>query len=285
MNTYAGRLSVGNEGALVRLHHWSAAAPDDVALLHKRRGRWKAFRWTDAENEVARLTETLAEHGFGSGSRLAVSGAYEPDLIFIALAATALGGSVLPAPRNMRGDELASFRPTHAFVKGRRTLAHWAELRAGDSRLPLFCSQPDAQESEQWQMVPTGGLPETAASQPRNLRRRLRRRAVAWVDEGTEWTEGLNIILGTWLKDGSALAFPEAEGSVARDRKEIRPSALLSSQARRQALSEEINQRLGIWNRRLAEARPRHPLARLIIARRNAVLGLGRLLPAEEQQP
>src|ERR1700709_30037 len=108
MNTYAGRLSVGNEGALVRLHHWSAAAPDDVALLHKRRGRWKAFRWTDAENEVARLTETLAEHGFGSGSRLAVSGAYEPDLVFIALAATAFGGLVLPAPRNMRGDELAS---------------------------------------------------------------------------------------------------------------------------------------------------------------------------------
>jgi hypothetical protein len=288
MSTYSDRLSASKEIILAKLHHWSASAPDDTALLHKRKGRWRAFRWADVEGEVAWRAETLDAHGFDSGSRLAVSGAYEPDLIFIALAAATLGGAVLPVGRSLRGDGLATrlthFRPTHAFVQNRRIMAHWVTTKIGDSRIPLFSSQSAVRDSEHWQILLLAGLPETV-SEPRNLRRHLRHRAIVWVDEGTEWNDGLNTILDLWLENGTALAFPEAEGSVTRDRKEVRPTALLSSETRLQALDEEISQRLGGWSRRFAEARPRHPLARLILTRRNAVLGLGRLRPVEERQP
>jgi hypothetical protein len=61
-------------GSEVRSLQMNATAPDDVALLHKRRGRWRAFHWIDAEDEVGRLAEALSTRSFESGSRLAVSG-------------------------------------------------------------------------------------------------------------------------------------------------------------------------------------------------------------------
>jgi long-subunit acyl-CoA synthetase (AMP-forming) len=82
----SGRIlrSVGNT---LEIHDWqrpSASADYKCQLLA-------------VEREVARRSETLKAHGFENSSRLAVSGAYEPDLILIALAALTLGGAVLPA--------------------------------------------------------------------------------------------------------------------------------------------------------------------------------------------
>jgi hypothetical protein len=284
MSTHSDRLAAGNEASLAGLQHWATTTPDGVALLHKRRGRWRAFRWADVDHTVARRTETLKAHGFGVGSRLAVSGAYEPELIFISLAAYALGGTVLPVDRNVVGDNLAQalagFHTTHAFAQSRRIIARWVAVQLDDRRRPLFSGQPAVRESDHWEILALAEASEPV-SEPQALRRHLRKHAVVWVDEGTEWCEGLQTIRDSWLTSGRALAFPEAEGSVTRDRREIQPTDMLSSEVRRKALDEESHRRLSGWSRRFAEARPRHPLARLITARRDAVLGLGRLRPIQ----
>jgi hypothetical protein len=262
------------EATIVKLRHWSGTAQEETALLHKRKGRWKAFRWAEVEREVARRTVTLKIYGFENSSRLAVSGAYEPDLIFIALAALTLGGMVLPVARSLRGKDLATVlaaaRPTHAFVQSRRTVAHWVASPVDESRIPLFSNQPVVRDSPHWQILMLDGLPDTASAAG-NLRRHLHRRAIGWIDEGTEWQDGLTALLDRWLSDGITLAFPETEGSATRDRREVQPTALLSSETRQQAFDDEIRQRLAGWSRRFVEARPRHPLTRLITGRRNAV--------------
>ncbi|MFT4191569.1 MAG: AMP-binding protein [Comamonas sp.] len=247
-----------------RLAHWAAQRPEALALLHKQHGEWGAWRWRDVVQAVAQRRAALAGHGLGPGARLAVSGALEPQLIVLALAAHAAGAEVVVIDRHAQGAALRAAlqaaAPTLAFVQSRQTLSAWIDSGATHAHtvpVPLIAAQPARHASAAWQVLPLADLlatdapgpaPVAAPARPRprlhSLRRALRGQAVLWVDEGTEWAGGLEQVLADWLRGGQPLAAPESSAAAARDRREIQPARLLASAARRQRLAEEHGARL-----------------------------------------
>lgn len=279
----------------MRLNQRNVIEPGAATLLHKRAGRWRVFHWGHAHAEVARLREALRKHGVGEGSRLIISGAFEPDLIFLALAGYSLGAAIQSIGLSVYGEELRhalALSPTHAFVVGRHTITRWLALGALDSKpLILFTKAPMMGHEGNRQIVPlwaeATALPERRIFTQRNAS--LKGKPIVWVDEGTEWSAGLGAIVAHWLDEGGLLAFPESGESAARDRREIRPSSLLASTQRLQKLDEELLLRLpapGTWSRKLYDLTLSHPgiwIARLISARVQNILGLPR--PPEEGPP
>ncbi|MDF2621293.1 MAG: hypothetical protein K0S00_3952 [Xanthobacteraceae bacterium] len=261
--------------------------PNLPVFLHKRRDRWQVFTWSYVAREVDRLAAVLRARGISGELRLAVSGSYEPDLVVLSLAALAAGGEVFALSPKLRGAELArelaAIGPSHAFVQSRRAIAQWfAAGPPAATRLPLFSPQAFVGGHEGWDVVPLHNPVSTLAHIPGRWAR-LRRTDVVWVDEGTEWTEGLARLLDGVFDDAVTLAFPETAESATRDRRQVRPSALLLSPERRQRLIEEDRARrtpegsLSRWLTDGAEAAPAGLLARFVNARRRAVLGLSRV--------
>lgn len=236
--------------ALDRLRHWAGARPRELALRHKRRGQWKAWQWADIAREVEHLAAALQQQGFGPGSRLALSGAFEPTLILLALAAKAAGGHPLPVSRALSGEALrsalAELRPSHIYVQGREgTLRHLAALGAAEDEILLLSSASVERRSGKVRVLPLTALYAGGPARPLRLAaRRAHAAAPLWSEEGTEWHEGLGAILRHWLDSGQCFAFPESIESASRDRLEIAPSGLLLSPARQRALEEECESRL-----------------------------------------
>ena len=106
---------------------------------------------------------------------------------------------------------------------------------------------------------------------------------VLWVDEGTEWQDGLSHVLQRWLGQGEGLAFPETSESASRDRREITPTDLLLSPRRVEALAAEIEARLappGSWRRWACDwalANQQRAAGRRLKARVRRLLGFARL--------
>jgi long-subunit acyl-CoA synthetase (AMP-forming) len=239
-------------GALEQLRHWAQVSPLQPALRHKRHGQWLVWRWIDVLRDVERLADGLRQHGFSADSRLALSGAFEPDLLLLALAAQHIGGAVMTLPDNLEPEDLHKAlwrsRPTHAFVHGRQTQHLW--INHGQALLNF-----------------TELLGPTEPPQRLN---RWAQSAQLWSEEGTQWQSGLTVLLEQWLTLGQSLAFPESPSSASRDRREVAPSGLVLSAERLQLLAAEIESRLapqGTWRRRLCDwaiAHPERGLRRLI---------------------
>ena len=247
--------------ALEQLRHWAQVSPLQPALRHKRHGQWFVWRWIDVLRDVERLADGLRQQGFSETSRLAVSGAFEPNLLLLALAAQQVGGDLLAIADNLDAAALHSVlwrsNPTHAFVQGRQPQQLW--LNQGQSLLDV-----------------------TELLGPTEHPQRLRLGASTdqlWSEEGTEWQDGLKVLFEQWLSSGQTLAFPESPGSASRDRREVAPSGLLLSAERLQLLATEIESRLasqGTWRRRLCDwaiAHPESGLQRLIKNRVRRLLG------------
>ncbi|AZC24307.1 acyl-CoA synthetase [Pseudomonas sessilinigenes] len=272
------------------LRHWARMRPLANALRHKRGGQWYAWRWIDVLRDVQRLVDGLRQHGLGYRSRLILSGPFEPDLLLLALAARSLGAEVASlgdqSPIGALRQCLWRWRPSHVFIDSGPQLACW--LAAGENGVApglLIVREPTvdlASSRQPWlafsQLLgPGSGSRRQAAWRQRNAAVQL------WSEEGTQWQGGLEVLLGQWLGSGHSLAFPESQGSAARDRREMAPSDLLLSPRRLQGLAEEIEGHLGpvgSWRRRLWGWTMRHPsstLARLLERQVWRVLGLARL--------
>ena len=277
------------DSALTALQRWARERPTQIALRHRRLGVWKAWRWIDVQHEVERVANGLRQQGFGPGQRLALSGAFEPSLLILALAAHPLGGQSLVIGRDSRGDELQrqlrQARPTFAFVQRREDVSHW--LGSGLAELwplRLFSAQANVVSNGLWQVQPLSTL--FVGEAPVAQRQGWAQGAeddVLWVDEGTEWHEGLGHLLSRWLHHGESLAFPETSESAGRDRREIAPTGLLLSAAGVEALAGEIDARLAppdSWRRRLCDwtlENPHQGLRRWLKQRVRRLLGFHRL--------
>ena len=252
--------------ALEQLHHWAQITPLHTALRHKRHGQWYAWRWIDVLRDVERLSDGLRQQGFGETSRLALSGAFEPNLLLLALAAQSIGGQVLTLADNLDPEavqhHLWRIRPTHSYTQGRQQARHWQGANLLDFAQLLGPVDPAQHLARWWQ--PNG---ET----------------VLWSEEGTHWQGGLAVVLGQWLNSGHGLAFPEGVASAQRDRREVAPTGLLLSTVRLEHLADEIESRLaphGTWRRRLCDwaiAHPQSGLRRLLKNRVRKLLGFQRL--------
>lgn len=274
---------------LERLAHWSSLRPEQIALLHKRRGQWKAWRWSDVEHDVARLREALGQQGFGADSHLVLSGTFEPTLILLALAAASIGGAVHSLPRAVTSVELRALlgakHHVHVYLEHRQGVAQALEAGEGHPREVILLSPKSAAHHRgNCRVLPVADL----HGEPRAQASRVRWRAATepapvWVEGCTDWAEGLAQVLGHWFESGVGLAFPESIESAARDRRDISPAALLLSPAGLHGLAGEIESRLapaGSRRRRLVESILRQPgggLRRRLRGRVRGQLGLQRL--------
>lgn len=277
-----------SQDILANVAGWTAQRPDAIALLHKQRGRWEAFRWHDLPTALDRLRQGLARHGLVAGARLAVSGALEPELILLVLAANAAGARVVPVDRHAQGEHLRkalqAAAPTHAFVQDRKTIASWLESGYSSAGpVILFTSQPTGHQHASWRIVALHTVSQAVADGAKrpgvasDLYRNLRSQPVLWVDEGTEWQSGLEQVLKTWLESGMTLAAPEVAASSARDRHEIQPRHFVASPGRQIQVQAELEERLplpGSWQRQLAGQAAATPIARWLAGRISRLHGL-----------
>lgn len=282
-----GRLNVPQ--ALEQLRHWAQVSPLHIALRHKRHGQWYAWRWIDALRDVERLADGLRQQGFSEQSRLAVSGAFEPNLLLLALAAQSIGAQVLSLDDELGPEALRQalwrLQPSHAFVHSRQQWRQWrAALQQAPAPLLLISNHALAHEAETSSVLAFSALLGASETPQRQVYwRQPLAASQLWSEEGTQWPQGLKVVLQQWLHSGHSLAFPESRGSASRDRRDVAPSGLLLSAERLQRLADEIEARLappGSWRRRLSEwalAHPQQPLARLLKNRVRRLLGFQRL--------
>lgn len=257
-----------------------------LALRHKQRGQWRAWRWDDVAVEVKALSQRLADVGVGKGTRLAVSGACEPRLLFTLLAAQTLEARVLLVPL-VAGQGAATLPQASVFWTNDRAQARAWQSSVGRNGEGLLCAPLPVHGAGNRIALQTLHPPQpvvvvTLADHP------AAGAGLLWYEEGSEWPEGLQRLLRFWLVEGLALALPETPAAAVRDRHEVAPTRLLLSSTRLAALAAEIEARLplpGSLARRLADWSRQGPGlgVRGVLRRRiRRLLGFQRLVAVEQ---
>jgi hypothetical protein len=297
MSTAASASGAFHEPAMIaQLREQFRRQPDNAALRHKVRGAWYVWRWSDVALEVWLLTAGLAARGFGRGSTLAVSGDIRPHLLLLTLAVRSLGGSVIAVPRHAGESDVARLleggTSRHVFLHGREPLALWLAVaeRLGVDLAVISDHVNPSDQAVHPNSLSYSALREAAVKPPETQAldaAPLARPALVWAEESTDWTEGVDILIGHWLAEGFTLAFPESAAAAERDRRETRPERAILSARRVVELHDEILARLppaGSLQRSLAEwalgligPRGRSLAGGAIVALLRRALGFGRL--------
>ena len=224
------------------------AAPDPSAeaMRHRRRGVWLSWSRAAVSARVERLAAGLRVRGLGAGSAVVVSGDYTPSLVLFVAAATRLGAAVIPLPPGIARPELAAWLGGHApalvFLGGRDALGVWGAAlqqaeRSSDIVVDVHLPWGQPVGADFAFAAELLGDLETDAVLARPDRN------VLWIEEGTEWTEGLPYILRA-AAEGRSLAFPESRAAAHRDRAAIQPGAIAISPDRHAALVGDLAGRL-----------------------------------------
>jgi acyl-CoA synthetase (AMP-forming)/AMP-acid ligase II len=248
----------------------AAIAPDAEALRHKRRGQWRSWSWASVAAESERLARALRERGVDDHSIVAISGDYTPVLLLFAISAARAGARVASVQTSLTRAALADWlrneSVTLAFVGLREQLGTWQAALAEAARR----TQIVVDFHLPWGHPAGAGI--TAASDflddvARGRELRSLSREVLWIEEGTDWTDGLGFILHA-LGHGATLAFPESRTAAGRDRRETQPVRFALSAAHRAALARGLATRLptgrslGAWLTHSALTAGRRGLAR-----------------------
>jgi len=223
-----------------------AKSPATEALRHKRRGRWLSWTGAAVRGDSAVLSEALAARGIRAGSIVAVSGDYAPKLLLFTIAAASLGASVIPVPPQISRASLAGWLRAHpcdlVFLGLREQLGTWRAAQRDaertfaivlDFHLPWGHGRADG-------VIAFGDLLPTA---PAPLRSGGNASQIVWVEEGTEWQDGLVFALHV-LAAGRVLTSPESRIAAPNDRRETQPEAFVISAAHRAVLERDLASRL-----------------------------------------
>lgn len=277
-----------------RLLELVGADPKGLALRHKVRGRWVAWDWRAAVGEIERVTAGLRELGVGAASTVVVSGEIGPHLLVVAVAAKVIGAKVVSAPRTpaveaMRGI-LMEANVALVFTQGRGELAAWLKASPGTMRPRIVFDHVTADGHSPHPDVITYATMRALSGPPgwtlagTLSSRHARTRETVWIEETTDWRDGLDHVVAAWLAEGATLVFPEIIAAALRDRRQIRPRRWLASAGALAAAAEDMEARFpsrkslaGRLVIRTTAAAGRGGVARLAAALLRRRLGLDRL--------
>jgi long-chain acyl-CoA synthetase len=115
----------------------AARRPGEVALRHRRLGRWREYTWGEVADRAARVGVALEGLGVRPGDGVVIQSENRPAWLFVDLGAQGAGAAVLGVPPSASTADLETHlrqaRATVLLVDDERLLARAAELR---SRLP-----------------------------------------------------------------------------------------------------------------------------------------------------
>jgi long-chain acyl-CoA synthetase len=115
----------------------AARRAGEVALRHRRLGRWREYTWGEVADIAARVGGALEGLGVRPGDRVAIQSENRPAWLFADLGAQGVGAVVLGVPPSASTADLEAHlrqaQVTVLFVDDERPLARAADLR---SRLP-----------------------------------------------------------------------------------------------------------------------------------------------------
>jgi hypothetical protein len=237
-------------GALLKRAVLSSSSP---ALQEKRRGVWVLRQWRDVVEEVDRLAAGLAALGARPGATVAIDGEIGPRIVLAAAAASALGARLLSIPTRASRQERDRVMddPSVALVigRGREVVAEWVQIAASGRRIPIVFDHATAggrapadgvltYDALRALAAPAGWRVALPSPPPRRAHPKL------WIEESTDWTEGLEAILGVWVQGGFTLALPELLAASDRDRREIAPESWLASAETVERAAARIIERL-----------------------------------------
>jgi hypothetical protein len=239
---------------LDRLMQVAAARTHGAALQHKDRGRWLIWRWRGVVDEVDRIAAGLRKLGLTTDSTLAIAGEIRPHLVLATLAAKIIGARILSVPRgadrSVLGDILGGEDVSVVVTQGRGELANWlkAAVETGARTRIVFdhvtadghSPHPDVITFAALRAL--GGPSGWADELPAAVRRRSAAESI-WIEETTEWSDGLETVVAAWLAQGAVLMFPEILVAAVRDRRQARPSRWIVSARQLAAASRDIDAR------------------------------------------
>ncbi len=284
---------VGRDAPYLRaLLKRAARGPGSPAIEEKRRGGWARREWRDVVEEVDRLASGLATLGVKPGDVVAIDGEISGRILLVAAAASALGARIRSIPtRASRADRdsVVEDPAVSAVVgRGREVVAEWTQLSARGRRIPIVFDHATAGGRAPAEGVVTFDRLRALAP-PSGWRDRLPAPTAGdapvrvWIEESTDWVDGLDVILDSWVEDSIVLTLPELLAASDRDRREAEPEAWLASVDAIERAAGRIRERLpgrdasgGAWVASLLE-RTGGIAGKVLRPRLRALLGLARL--------